>query len=269
MDASSVAHAWAEAETGAAGPGLVSSQTSVPSPEQGQLLAFRHETRLRRLRESVSNAAGIHEAELQALPFRFEALFLTLTYAPGIPWAPRDISRFLKRLRAWYGRTYGEPPRYTWVGEIQEKRKAAGSEDHCVHYHVVIWVPKGARLPKPDESGWWPHGMTKIERARSPVGYLTKYASKGTSPDDIPKGARLHGCGGLSVAGRLERTWRMCPAWVREIFSAEDRPQRAPGGGWISKVTRRFEPSRWVMVQRARDWSWVIFGPRQAEVAYG
>jgi hypothetical protein len=80
--------------------------------------------------------------------------------------------------------------------------------------------------------------MTQTALAKNPVGYLAKYASKGGDAGYFPKGCRLHGCGGLTLKSRWQRTWWMCPRYVREWWpEPSDRPARAVGGGWISKLT--------------------------------
>ena len=95
----------------------------------------------------------------------------TLTYRPGVEWESRHISRYVQRCVEWLERR-GHSYAYAWVLEMQ-KRGAP-------HYHVLFWLPVGVMLPKPDcisgrqRTPLWPHGMTKIERARSP-GYIVKY----------------------------------------------------------------------------------------------
>jgi hypothetical protein len=119
---------------------------------------------------------------------------------------------------------------YCWVAELTQAGR--------VHYHMIVWLPQGLTLPKPDKQGWWPHGHTKIEWARKPVGYLAKYASKGDAQNLFPKGLRLHGRGGLDTPGRQMVTWWLLPRYVREEF---DRPgqriTRARGGGWVDLDT--------------------------------
>lgn len=245
----------------AAGPGLVSSETSdTRSGERARALeenpegitVYRHDARLKRMQRSVRTAAELHRDETRAGGFRCRAAMVTLTYAPEIDWQARHVSAFVKAVRQYLARR-GFACRFVWVLELTKAGRP--------HYHALFWLPRGLTLPKPDRRGWWPHGSTRIEWARSPVGYLCKYASKGCAAGDLPKGARLCGLGGLSVAGRRLRSWRLCPAWVREVFAVEDRPIRAPGGGWLSRLSGDFEPARWRLVARASDWSWLRFEP--------
>jgi hypothetical protein len=217
----------------------------------------RNPLRIKRMQKTVRESSRLLQDETASLGRRFWAVFLTFTYAPGAAWEPGHMTAFFQAVRAYLKRQ-GLTCRYVWVMELHKSGRP--------HYHAVLWLPYGMRLPKPDLRGWWSYGATKIELARSPVGYLAKYASKGipeTDADDgrpaIPKGARLCGNGGLSMAARMVRSWRLCPAWVRELFTLEDRPVRAPGGGWLSRQDGRWEPSRWALVDRAPDWSWMTF----------
>lgn len=100
----------------------------------------------------------------------YRRLFSTFTYARNSKGSPRDLSDCLKCLREWLRRRGRPMVPFEWVGESQERG--------ALHYHMLIWWPRNLYLPRFDERGWWPHGSTKIERARNPVGYLVKYASK-------------------------------------------------------------------------------------------
>ena len=104
-----------------------------------------------------------------------------------------------------------------------------------MHYHVLVWHPAGYSYPKPDSRGWWPHGMSNVETARNPIGYLAKYASKGTEGEALPPGARVSGGGGLTEAGQREVRWWLLPRYVREYFpEVGAQIRRARGGGWIN-----------------------------------
>jgi len=174
---------------------------------------------------------------------------LTLTYRDVQGWGPRHVSDALECMREWLaGR--GHRLRYVWVAELQERG--------AVHYHVMLWLPWGVRLPKPDLAGWWRHGMTQIAGARNSVGYLAKYASKCQTVEEFPRGLRLSGCGGLDVQGRLEASWWLLPKYARESFTPSDRVRRAPGGGFCA-ASGEWIGSTWSVWDRAGDWSWVLF----------
>jgi hypothetical protein len=177
---------------------------------------------------------------------RWQPVMLTLTYADAGTFQARQITGLLKNMRDWSARRGFRLP-YVWVLE-------RGSLRGRLHYHVLLWLPPGITLPKPDKRGWWRHGWTRTERARCAVGYLAKYASKGGG-ESYPPGIRIHGCGGLVVGERSERAWWLSPAWVRELWPEwSDEPRRAVGGGWSSKRTGEWVPSPWVVTGFAGPW---------------
>jgi hypothetical protein len=96
-------------------------------------------------------------------------------------------------------------------------------------------------MPKWDNQGWWPHGMTKMEWARSPVGYIAKTymskASQGSWDGFSTKGARWWGHSGLRLVDKLVLRRVMAPGWVRKIWHAMDdvgaAVRRLPFGWWL------------------------------------
>lgn len=163
-----------------------------------------------------------------------EVLFVTLTYRPGVRWDRRQISECL---RHWRRELRQQRLRYVWVLELTKAGRP--------HYHVAIWVTRGTRLAKPDESGAWPWGASRIELARRPVGYLAKYASKGPGGQwwRLPKGARLYGAGGLERDGRAHVRWWLLPRYQRERCEVGDHVVRCKGGGWVSRTTGQWWPA--------------------------
>ena len=134
---------------------------------------------------------------------------ITATYAPSEDWEPRHISDMLRQGRM-FARDHEFLFRYLWVLELTRAGRP--------HYHMALKLPAGVRLPKPDDAGWWPYGMTRIEYARHPVAYMAKYLSKMDRVDHYPRGARIRGLGSAKVrpgaAGRGGRPvprggWRM------------------------------------------------------------
>jgi hypothetical protein len=120
------------------------------------------------------------------------------------------------------------------------------------HYHLLLWLPLGITLPKPDKRGWWPCGFTKIEWAKNAVGYIAKYASKGDSLVQPAKGARMHGNGGMTGQALLEQRWWKLPQWLREDHDVQpsDGVRRAAvgtGGGFVNPNSGEVFKSPWVV----------------------
>lgn len=183
--------------------------------------------RLAKLRMNVGFAARGH-AVAEKGHRSDECLMLTLTYAgTNDDWKARHISDFLDRMRKWMKRR-GYSARYVWVAELQKRG--------VIHYHVALWVPRGVHIPRPDACGWWPHGMTRTERARAAVPYLLKYLSKDTSKTfgSFPDGSRIYGIGGLDHSIRRARRWLGLPSFVQANSSISDDWRRCEGGGWLS-----------------------------------
>nr|WP_236493199.1 inovirus-type Gp2 protein [Xanthomonas massiliensis] len=202
-------------------------------------------TRANRLRKSVITSARLHDQEAKVGGFRGAWYFLTLTYRDGCDSSPRHVSELLKRMRGHFNRARSrtqrwarESFRYVWVGELTQRLRP--------HYHVMLWVPRGMYFGKVDQRGWWPHGLSQIERARNCVGYLAKYASKFTSvtAGAFPKGFRTHGVGGLSQESRRELRWWKASKEARE-FLGEAADVRKCNGGWFDRLTGEFWPSPW------------------------
>lgn len=220
--------------------GLVYSETSDTSNHEIYINPL--ENRLKRLKHGVITSARLHNETYQKGGFRSKAAMVTLTYRPGVDYSPRHVSDLVKHMRQWCARR-GVEFRYVWVLELTKAGRP--------HYHLLIWLPKGISLPKPDKQGWWRHGHTKIEWARNAVGYMAKYASKGTEGQGVPKGARLHGTGGLVPDARLERAWWLAPSWVRIRWPEPSYQVRAAvGGGWVSRQTGEWEASPWEVIFR-------------------
>lgn len=221
--------------------GLVSSQTSGTPVRVIQI--DPHESRIRRLQKAVNASAYIVQSRAKRGFRPPKAAMLTLTYRDEAEWQPRHISDLLTLMRK-YARRRGIEIPYVWVAELTKRGR--------LHYHVMLWLPRGVTIPKPDKQGWWRHGSTRIEWARSPVGYLCKYASKGTGDEfGFPSGARIHGAGGLDDAQKAHRRWCISPEWVKDAFpdwSHDIRP--AEGGGWYSRKTGDIERSPWKIEYR-------------------
>jgi hypothetical protein len=241
------------AYAGGGGLGLVNPVTSgAEAGDPREFKGLNEARRLQRMRRGVLAAAQLLQQEAP----RSWAAMVTLTYRPGVRWSPRHISAFCKRARESLGRVSGDRCRYVWVLELTK----AG----VPHYHVLFWLPPGVVLPKPDRAGWWPHGSSRIERARNAVGYLVKYVSKGAaglaSSYQLPRGARLFGLGGLSAEARHQKAWRLLPRYIRLQVLAEDRVRRAAGGGWVAPATGEWWPAARLIYHQGQV-SWAAASP--------
>lgn len=206
--------------------------------------------RIARLRRGVGFAARAHLAGHRA-GFRADYVaMVTLTYADGDHWRPDHLTAFCKTVREWCRRR-GIAFRYVWVAELQKRG--------ALHYHLALWLPPGVKLPKPDACGWWPHGHTRIEAAKGAVQYLLKYLSKGSDLRTLPRGARMHGAGGLEHAYRRARRWLGLPSFVQSRSDWADDWRRAAGGGWTdpdgqhwpSEFQRAYVGDAWCVVRLA------------------
>ena len=239
-----------DAQTGAAGrrdpapagrvaSGLVSLSTSQPRIPLDRATA--HFSRLRRMRRSTLTTA----VEVEKRPVRpgFRAprpTGVTLTYRPGTSWRARHVAQYCERVQKWAAQHGVEVP-YVCVAELQERG--------AVHYHLVAWVPRHLSLPKPDKAGWWPHGSTRVETLRCGAAYASKYASKGEDGRSFPRGLRLHGRGGLSVAEKMVVRWWCLAKWVREHFPEAARDIRKVTGGYLSRSDGEFLASPWRVIR--------------------
>lgn len=203
------------------------TRTVVELPAPAGMIVVHHDVaRLRRMKHHVRTAGRLTAETMARHGGSFRAVFLTLTYADGSSWSGSHLTAFFHRVRSWSARR-GFRVRYVWVAELQKRG--------AIHYHAVIWLPAGVRLPRADSRGWWPHGMTNTKPVkRNAVGYLMKYVSKGCdSSFDFPKGARICGSAGLDEPAAHEFHWWRLPRYVRQRIVIGERARRAPGGGWL------------------------------------
>lgn len=243
----------------AASLGLVHSSTSdTRHLRRVSVELDQNRIRAARLRKSIITGARLHDEEARQGSIRGHWYMLTATYAEGRDFSPRDISELVKRVRGHFYRFARRKGlgsarlRYLWVGELTRRLRP--------HYHLLIWIPRGFFIPMADRRGWWPHGMTRIERARNAVGYLAKYASKFTSAmaAAFPKGFRTHGVGGLSDESRRELRWWKSPLEAREALGP-DADIRKVFGGYADRRTGSYWPSPWrVCIDRGRVVAWKL-----------
>ncbi|PZP59148.1 rolling circle replication-associated protein [Pseudoxanthomonas winnipegensis] len=197
------------------------------------------------------------DAFLPSSPYR--TALITLTYREDGMWAPGHISALIKHYREWFRRHgLGWAFHCVWVMEFTQLGRP--------HYHLVAWFPRGVKPPLPDKQGWWPHGDTQAVYARSPVGYITKYASKSTSKSaaHLPKKARLWGYAGLSMEERADIAFAKCPRWLKGLVHPDSHPVKR-----TVEVTRYCKGSGNKIVEKCSAWvllagmamGWAFFGP--------
>lgn len=209
-------------------------------PEVFSSSEFARLGRARRLRRVCRAVMAKSRSVRASVPagFRWTGAFITLTYRPGVSWAPDHIGYF-RRLVADYCRRRGVRFRFVWVAETQK--------NGAVHYHVVVWWSSAAgrdfRLPKPDERGWWPHGLSNIRRLRSAgESYLAKYLSKG-DVGAFPKGLRLYGMD-RDPSDSLAVHRACLPDWLRRVCPT-GRVDRVKHFGFVSRDTGARFASWW------------------------
>lgn len=238
--------AQSEALEARAARGLVSLSTSgfaaLPTALRWSaecITVDRVKARVTRLRKAVGMGSKCH-LHLSEGAGRNNVM-VTLTYrGTNADWAPRHVSDYLRKVREWFrDRCPGQRLRYVWVAELQKRG--------VIHYHACFFLPEGVSMPPADKRGWWPHGMTNTLKARAPVAYLMKYASKVDQKTigGFPRGARIHGCGGLCAVGSAMRRWVLWPAYVQGNASITDRYRPAPGGGYVNADTGEHLESEW------------------------
>lgn len=217
--------------------GLVYSQTSdtPPKPLSERIALSPTKTRLAKIKSSVLTAARLH-CETKK---RWRVVMVTPTYAPDSNWNPLDITNLCKCIRQWLGRR-GIEFRYVWVLEYTKKGKP--------HYHMLVWLPLGTTLPHADKRGWWTKGWTNQEWAKNAIGYIAKYASKGSDLIQYRPRARHHGNGGMTGDALLEQRWWKLPMWLRPTVEPSERVQRRKGGGFLHPATGQVFESPWEVI---------------------
>jgi hypothetical protein len=177
----------------------------------------------------------IKEQTRYAKVVNLRAVAMTLTYENATDFSPKHISEFLGRLRRVLKRM-GQTLPYAWVFERASH----------LHYHLLLWLPRGYVLDLAKLSKWWPFGSTWVQSCRS-VKAWGRYIAKFNSIAQLPKGARLYGCGGLDQDGKLAVSRAALPRWLLALVPVGHRARRCPGGGWVDIATGEIycTPYRW------------------------
>jgi len=228
-------------------------ETRYPSMSVGgQLRELNRTRRIRRMRRVVIASADAARQSAERGGSRLWAVFVTLTYrqAEGFgAWSTRDVSEYINRVRTWLGRR-AVALRYQWVLELQQSGRP--------HYHIIFWLPRGLKLPKPDSSGHWTKGQSNIKEATQPVGYLVKYVSKGDTELQFPKGARLFGTGAPEADVRHATHRAGLPMWLSEKTDPASRCTKVARVGWVERATGAIFPSPYKLSWGRDSWGLVV-----------
>ena len=167
-----------------------------------------------------------------------QAIAMTLTYRNNKDFSPLHISRFIDRLRSFlYRRGYSLP--YAWVLECAGR----------LHYHLILWLPKGLKIDLVRLEKWWPWGSTWTEFCRK-VANWSRYIRKCDNVANLPKGARGHGSGGLDDAGKTQVARAILPRWLLAQLPDGHTARRRRGGGWTDTLTGEVYRSPYIWTPR-------------------
>jgi len=177
---------------------------------------------------------SLNEFMQSAAKSRARLVMITLTYREGVEWQPQHMRQFMQHFLK--SEKHIKMLGYAWVAELQKRG--------AVHFHVLLLVRHGSDIPLPDKIGWWPHGSSKIETARSHW-YIVKYASKalflGADGEwkKYPKGIRIFAVwvapGILDSVQRWNFRLSSQPGWIRDLLEnvfPMAEWERPTFGGW-------------------------------------
>lgn len=163
------------------------------------------------------------------------AVALTLTYSDSSKFAKNHLSSFLDGLRKRL-KAMGHKLPYAWVLEC-------GGQ---LHYHIVVWLPRGFIIDPAKLAKWWTWGSTWIATCRKVIAWA-RYMTKFKCSSKLPRGAHTHGYGGLDEPGKTAVSRAGLPRWLLALIPAHTSARRCPGGGWrcISSGTIHRSPYVW------------------------
>lgn len=224
--------------------------------------------RASRCRRGTITRARLLDGQVQDGGFRGKWYLLTFTYRNHADWEPGDIKGWLQATRKQFQRK-GATLHYVWVAELQKRG--------TIHYHAIVWIPRGHFIRKPDECGLWPKGSTQIAQARNAVGYLAKYAGKGLGaqcdPEGreyrFPRGARIQGAGGLVNSSVVEARFWMAPRWARDAVGGQVTDMSRIPGGWLHRATGEVHLSPWEFIGYTAGQGAALFRERVALPSQG
>lgn len=206
-------------------------RASAARPPDGSELVKKIETSTAPISKKRRNTAqkklkaAIKEYKRLAKSKGLRAVALTLTYRNAKAYSKKNISKFLDCVRSKLRRS-GHSLLYAWVLE---------SASH-LHYHLILWLPRGYTLDLHDIARWWPLGSTWVETCKC-VKAWAKYLAKTNSAGPIPRRARLFGSGGLDEDGKARVQRAALPRWLLRLIPRSVIPKRLAGGGWVDNST--------------------------------
>jgi len=187
--------------------------------------------RKRRKKKALQVIKEAHKAAARAGMY---ALCLTLTYKSNAEFCRKHISAFFDKVRRW-AKNQGFSLPYAWVLE----------QETSLHYHLIIWLPRGVRVDRAKLACWWNWGSTWIKSCRS-VASWGSYITKFERPKrPMPKGVRLFGYGGLDVATKQKVARSGWPLWLVKLVPTGQPARRCKGGGWVNLSTGEIYASRY------------------------
>ncbi len=129
--------------------------------------------RLKKMRKSLIDFVDVMNHVKNRI--KIDYIAVTLTYRDIESYSSTDIRRYINSLSVYCKRKGIKIYGYAWVLEFQKRGVA--------HYHILLAVNKGAKIPYPDGS-WWSGGLSQVKRLNKiTVWYLAKYMSKMTVED--------------------------------------------------------------------------------------
>lgn len=203
-------------EAGAPGSRGLSNSNKVPvvlirNVKTGEYQEIdRNQSRLSRMRKRVFAWADALKPYLSST--RYRKVMITLTYARVGDWRPNQIRNYNKALKRRLGSGLIG---MAMVSELQERG--------AVHYHLELIVKKGTYIPKPDKSGMWRYGSSRIETAKT-IYYICSYLKKEyQKTGEFPKGLRMFSVWISKDAINKMDMWRFrlssLPSWLCEEIS--------------------------------------------------